>query len=109
MTQLEILAKESFERYAVRVVGHRSNWDYISKERKQAWMEEVITMSDYFIENFRNKISSKAKPARGQSGFENGMSSGILQERQDILNFLQQLDDKLKSDLEEFKNSDESR
>jgi len=104
MTQLEVLAKEMFVRYAERVAGHKASWDYLSKKRKLAWMEEVIIMSDYFVENFRNKIKGKPVPSRGQSGFENGMNSGIMQERLDILSFIEHLDEKLKSNLEEFKN-----
>ena len=105
MTQLEVLAKEMFERYAVRVAGHKSNWDYISDERKLAWMEEVLVMSDYFIENFRANLNKKPTPIRGNSGFENGHAAGVIKERQETLNFIQHLDEQLKKDLEELKNS----
>lgn len=104
MTQLEVLAKEMFERYAIRVAGHRSGWDYLNKERKMAWMHEVIIMLDHLNENFRANINKKSPPTRGQSGFENGLCAGILQERQDMLNLVQRLDENLKKDLETFRN-----
>ncbi len=103
MTQLEVLAKEMFDRYAERVAGHRSSWDYLSKDRKIAWMQEVIIMLDHLNGNFRASINKKPQPTRG-SGFENGLCAGILQERQDMLNMIQRLEESLSKDLETFRN-----
>lgn len=106
MNQLEVLARQMFERYAERTVGHRSRWDYLSKERKLAWMQEVLVLTDFFIENLYSKINKLPTPSQGQSGFENGMASGILQERREMKNFIHFLDSELKKDLESFRNKE---
>jgi hypothetical protein len=104
MNQLEVLARQMFERYATRVAGHRSSWDYLSKERKLAWMEEVLIMTDFFVENLQSKMNNNPLPNRGQSGYENGLAAGAAQERQMMKDFIHFLDSKFKKDLEEFRN-----
>lgn len=104
MTKLERLAASAFERYSRLTTGKPANWTYLSEERKEAWMREMI----FFIEHISDKLKTefKAPPKSNPSGgaYATGFNDGLTTERLSIVNFIEQLDTQYIADLEQFKD-----
>lgn len=104
MKELESLAALAFERYSKLTTGHRSDWKYLSEERKEAWMKEVI----FYIEHIsdRLKIKFKTPPRVNETGgaYAAGFNAGLTTERLSIINFIDMLDTEYKNQLQEYKD-----
>ena len=102
MTKLERLAASAFERYSRLTTGKPANWTYLSQERKEAWMKEMIFFIDHISE--RLKTEFKAPPRSQPSGgaYAAGFNDGMATERLSIMNFIEQLDTKYIEELEQF-------
>lgn len=101
MTELESLAAQAFEKYSRLTTGKPASWTYLSEERKQAWMKEMI----FFIEHIsaRLKTKFKAPPRSNPSGgaYAAGFNDGIATERLSIMNFIEMLDNEYVDQLEQ--------
>lgn len=105
MTELESLAAQAFERYAKLTTGQKANWEYLSDERKEAWMKEVI----FYIEHISKRLKTKFKPVPPASNanagaYTAGYNDGIATERLSITNFIAMLDKDYVAQLEDFKS-----
>lgn len=96
MTELESLAAQAFDKYSRATTGFAGNWAYLSEERKQAWMKEMI----FFIEHISDRLKAKFKapPKSNPSGgaYAAGFNDGIATERLSITNFIEMLDTEYK-------------
>lgn len=101
MTELESLAAQAFEKYSRLTTGKPANWTYLSEERKQAWMKEMI----FFIEHISDRLKTKFKapPRSNPSGgaYAAGFNDGIATERLGIMNFIEMLDTEYKDQLDQ--------
>lgn len=104
MTKLERLAASAFERYSRLTTGKPANWTYLSQERKEAWMKEMI----FFVEHISDRLKTefKAPPKSNPSGgaYAAGYNDGMATERLSIMNFIEKLDTDYINDLEQFKD-----
>lgn len=103
MKELESLAAQAFERYTLMTSGRKANWTYLSEERKEAWMMEMI----FFIEHISNRLKGKFKavaPTNSTAGaYSAGYNDGVATERLSIMNFIDMLDTEYIAQLEEYK------
>ena len=101
MTELESLAAQAFDKYSRATTGHSGNWAYLSEERKQAWMREMI----FFIEHISDRLKTKFKapPRSNPSGgaYATGFNDGIATERLSITNFIDMLDTEYKEQYDQ--------
>jgi hypothetical protein len=79
MKQLERMASELFHSFA-RMEGREANWDYLSEERKKAWIRDVMVMARYFVVQLQKEV--KPMPNRNaHTSFESGFVAGQKSER----------------------------
>ncbi len=104
MTELESLAAQAFEKYSRLTTGKPASWTYLSEERKQAWMKEMI----FFIEHISDRLKTKFKapPRSNPSGgaYATGFNDGITTERLSIMNFIEMLDTEYADQLNQRAN-----
>lgn len=104
MTELESLAAQAFEKYSRLTTGKPANWTYLSEERKQAWMKEMI----FFIEHISDRLKTKFKvpPKINPNGgaYAAGFNDGLSTERLSIMNFIEMLDTDYKDQLDQHKS-----
>lgn len=79
MKQLELMASELFHSFA-RMQGSSANWNYLSEERKKAWIRDVMVMARYFLVQLQKEV--KPMPNRNAyTSFESGFVAGQKSER----------------------------
>ena len=103
MKELESLAAQAFERYSLLTTGRKASWTYLSDERKEAWMMEMI----FFIEHISDRLKVKFKavaPTNAQAGaYSAWFNDGVATERFSIINFIEMLDTEYIAQLEDYK------
>ena len=104
MTELETIAAQAFEKYSRLTTGKPASWAYLSEERKEAWMKEII----FFVEHISDKLKDKFKtpPQRSNpnvGAYTAGYNDGIITERLSIVNFIDMIDTEYKNQLEQYR------
>lgn len=95
MTELETMAARAFEKYGL-ATGQPVNWSYLSEERKQAWMCEII----FYVDHVNSKLKEKIKPMGTQApggAYAAGYNDGVAVERMAILNLIETLGEDYKN------------
>ena len=78
---LEQLAKEMFERFALRETGRQASWHYLNRNRQIAWMLEVLEIADAVMLKIRDNIKPVPILSPINTTFSVGFNAGIKQER----------------------------
>lgn len=96
MTELEIMAARAFEKFAAET-GQSANWAYLSEERKQAWMCEII----FYVDHVTSKLLEKLKPigpaTQNMGAYAAGYNDGIAVERMALQNLLEKISEDYKN------------
>lgn len=99
MSELETMAARAFEKFAA-AIGQTANWAYLSEERKQSWMCEII----FYVDHVNSKLKEKIKPMGTQppgGAYAAGYNDGIAVERMAIMNLIETLGDDYKNQFNE--------
>lgn len=104
MTQIELLAKGLFERFAEKKGKRIPNWHYLSEERQIEWMKEVIIHIEYLTKEIRNKLKEPPKPSKGEASYGLGFINGLQTKHLEFIGFLYDTEKDLKQQLEKIIN-----
>lgn len=102
MKKLEGMARELFNRYAERS-GLRVNWNYLADDRKLVWMNDVILLADYFLENLKAEMKPIPNSAKSSTVYESGFNDGVRSERTSFTVLIEELHEKLLDEYEQFR------
>ena len=102
MKKLEGLAREMFVKFSMSEFGIQASWDHLSDKRKLAWMEDVITIADYFMLELQKDF--KLLPSRNNSAtvYESGFMDGVRQERAMNIESVEKVHDTLLEQYADF-------
>ena len=103
--KLERLAAEIFGRYSMATDGRRASWEHLPKERKLAWMAEVIFYVENISDQLKDRFSRPPKFDPASTSYALGYNQGIALERAEIFKFIEELDEGLKKEFTEYKNN----
>jgi hypothetical protein len=75
MIKLEETAEVMFMLYAQKKLAHNVDWKYLSKERKQAWVEEVHNAYTQCVVELKKELKPYVQSA-GAASYERGFVAG---------------------------------
>jgi len=96
MTELEIMAAKAFEKFG-SATGQSVSWSYLSEERKQAWMCEIIFYVDHVTSKLKEKLKPVGQATQNMGAYAAGYNDGIAVERMALNNLLEQLGEDYKN------------
>jgi len=99
MTELEKMAAQAFEKFG-KETGQSVSWAYISEERKQAWMCEII----FYVDHVTSKLNEKFKPtapSQAMGAYAAGYNDGITIERMAIQRLIESIGEEYKRQFNE--------
>lgn len=102
MKNLEGLARELFTRFAENSEVS-ADWDYLSDERKLAWMQDVLTISNYFLGNMKSEIKPIPNIQKFSTVYEAAYNDGLRSERVAVTSLVENIHKKLLDEYEDFK------
>ena len=102
MTDLEMLAKKFFEEYCYKKTGKKLNWDLLSLERQQAWMDEILNVAEFIGKEISSVIKPNPPLGARNTSYNQGYNDGINTERVNLINLLYKINNNLRLDLQEF-------
>jgi len=100
---LEGLARTLFTKFSIRETGKTSNWDYLSDERKLAWMQDVATIASYIIKEIKSNFKPLPNGTPSMTVYDSGHLAGIRAERILNENIICDIEEDLVDDLENSK------
>lgn len=103
-SDLEKLAQAMFERHSLDFNGVKANWYYLGQNRKIAWVKEAHYFSRFVLEKFKVHVNSPMKLGPAQTTYENGYNHGLLNERSSLSQVIQQLEENLDEQLQDFQS-----
>lgn len=101
MKKLESMAADLFVKFSLEETGKKSNWTYLSKERKAEWMKDVLKVANHFLESIQADFKPLGK-SQGSTVYESALLEGIRIERMNSQQMLEQIYEDLNNELEEF-------
>ena len=102
MKELEGIARELFTKFHLKETGKQGNWDYLSNERKLAWMQDVYLIADTLIKD----IKAEFRPLpinKMNTVYESGYIEGVRYERIFIEKVITEIEENLLTQLENSK------
>jgi len=106
MTTLEGFARTMFEKYSHKKYGHVASWGRLSKERKIEWMQDVLYLSEFFIDELKEKFGKPPVFRETRTSFEMGHNKALHSSHMNVINFINGLKEELDDSLEEFRSVD---
>ena len=106
MKPLEEIASSMFERFAVIETGQQADWNYLSHERKKAWISDVITIATYVLEELQGVVKPTDIPPKVATSYQMGYTHGQSVERTQFITVLQQCKEQLEAEFNEFSEGD---
>lgn len=100
MKSLEGMAMEIFNRYAAKS-GVKADWRYLSDERKLVWMQDILLLSQYYLENLKAEMKPIPTNQRSTTVYESGFNDGVRSERTSFTVLVDELHEKL---LDEYRD-----
>ena len=98
MKSLEAMAAELFHSFA-RMEGKPADWNYLSAERKKAWIRDVMVMARYFVVQLQKEV--KPMPNRNShTSFEAGFVAGQKSERLAFQQLVEEIYNKLEQEYD---------
>lgn len=74
--KLEQIAKDMFVEYAYKETGKRVNWEYLSTDRKLAWMKEVVDIYSMVIDQIEPMLELKVSKLGHSTTYERAFLQG---------------------------------
>lgn len=81
MKDLEGIARDLFTKFHMKETGKVGNWDYLSDERKLAWMQDVMHIADFIIKEIKSEIRPLPISTSTGTAYESGFMAGLRSER----------------------------
>lgn len=106
MTNLESLARGMYERYSYREFGYKASWERLNKARKIEWLKEALLLSEYVIDELKEEYGKKLEERKAHTSYQDGYNRGIMEERNRVINFINDLTENFNGDLTEFVEGD---
>lgn len=100
MKTLEGLAREMFAKFSLMETGRQGNWDYLSDERKLAWMQDVAEIADFIIKEVKSEFKPLPVSSKAGTVYESGYMEGVRSERVQCMNVIDAIEDDLVEQLE---------
>lgn len=103
MKTLNGMARELFNRYSEQH-GVMANWEYLSSERKAAWMKDALFVAKYYLENLKAEIKPIPPNVKSATVYEAGFNDGVRSERTSFNVLVEDLYENLITEYEHFKH-----
>lgn len=98
MKSLELMAAELFHSFA-RMENRPADWQYLSPERKKAWIKDIMVIARYFMIQLQKEV--KPMPNRNShTSFEAGFMAGQKSERQAFQQLVEELYEQLEREYD---------
>lgn len=94
-----------FERFCKEETGFDGNWEYLSDERKAAWMEEALLSIELVINTMQQAVKPIPTPHKFETVWAQGFFSGQSSERTEFIGHLHNTLKSCKQELTAFKNN----
>lgn len=104
MKNLETLAREVFDRFA-KNSGSKADWNYLSEERKLAWMQDVLLISEYFLNDVKSQLKPIPFNQKFSTVYETAYNEGLRSERVAFTTLVEDVHKKLLDEYEDFEYS----
>lgn len=104
MKTLEGMAMEIFARYANKS-GVKADWRYLSDERKLVWMQDILLLSEYFLDNLKAEMKPIPSNQRSNTVYESGFNDGVRSERTSFAVLVDELHERLLDEYQELEYS----
>jgi hypothetical protein len=99
MKKLEGLAREMFTKFSVLETGKQGNWDYLSNERKLAWMKDVGMIASYVLVEVKKEFRPLPR-GNANSVYESAYMEGVRSERTYNIDTINKVEQDLVEQLE---------
>lgn len=106
MKRLEKIAEEMFERYCKEETGHDGNWQYLSRHRQKAWMEEAYRAVELVVKAMQNTVKPIPPPHKFDTVWEQGRFVGQNTERTTFIGYLHDVLEDCKEEIENYRNGE---
>jgi hypothetical protein len=107
--KLENLAKDMFLNYAYRKTGVHPNWQYLSPERRLAWMREVSDIFEMCLQHLGDSITLPPSIGMPAASYEKGFLAGQSFENKRLAAKIQSIKNNIEEQIEEFELDHASR
>jgi hypothetical protein len=103
MIDIELLAKEIYERFALEEYGQVVKWEYLGKPRQVAWVKDVTLIADKVLKEVRKSVKPPSiLKQKMETAYSLGFKDGQKDEKILIITMLQQIHEDLIKDYAEF-------
>lgn len=104
MKTLETMAAEMFHNFA-KQEGISADWNYLSPNRRLAWMEDVMIVMNYFMDEIAKEIRPLKQPGQLSTVGERFFFAGQMEERKLFHQMTEDIHNQLKQQLEDAENT----
>lgn len=103
MKELEGIARELFTKFHLKETGKNGNWDYLSDERKLAWMQDVCNIASSIIKEIKTEFRPLPVSTKTSTAYESGYMEGMRFERTYNQNIISKIEENLVDQLDNSK------
>ena len=103
MKELEGIARELFTKFHLKETGKNGNWDYLSDERKLAWMQDVCWIASSIVKEIKAEFRPLPISTKTNTVYESSYMEGVRSERIYNQNVVSEIEEKLIDQLENSK------
>ena len=103
MKELEGIARELFTKFHLKETGKHGDWDYLSDERKLAWMQDVCNIASAIIKEIKTEFRPLPSGIKINTVYESGFMEGLRSERISYQNIITEIEENLVDQLENSK------
>jgi len=105
MGNIEIYAKEYFEKYSLHKTGKMLNWYHLPVERRREWMDDVYKLMQFLIHELKETINTNTKAISIQNtSYAKGREEGIFLERLRYKTALDDMEKSMFAEVQEYNN-----
>ena len=105
MNKIAKLAEQKFDEFCRQEGSVHSGWSYLSKKRQLAWMEEVLATVTMVIKSMQATVKPAVPGTRFDTIWLQGYNAGQVAERTVFIEYLQQVLEQSKQEVEDFKGN----
>lgn len=103
MKELEGIARELFTKFHLKETGKHGDWDYLSDERKLAWMQDVCWIASSIIKEIKTEFRPLPISTKTNTVYESGYMEGVRSERIYNQNVVSEIEENLIDQLDNSK------